>query len=275
MLAATVVLAPALSRGAERMVGVVPSGDTVTLLKQFQVPAGTAIVGAEFTSNDPSTAFPEVTLISSVLHGTGPGKVEASVMNARETRSGVVQVFWPTPVAAVHGVDYFVGVRFPLTLRKEGMGIGPAIGATDVPEPNGSYIASEQASPLQPIRVDLHIRLLIGGVGKASASGDPAESTHAEREADPFFLSVESPFSPNDPAKITFGVNRSGKVTLDVYNVAGRRVRRLVQSNMPVGLHHAAWDGRDARGNMVALGIYLVRLETTGQSLAHKLVMVR
>ena len=278
-IAATLVVAVALgsaaSRAAERMVGVAPSGDFVTLLKQFHVPAGATMVGAEFTTNDPNTTFPEVSLIRDLSLATGAGAVMASATNAQETSLGLVRVFWPTPVVAVQGADYFVSVRFPLGQRKEGIGIGPAIGANDLPEPNGSYVTSGQAHALQPIRVDLDIRLLMGGIWKSSGIGEPAEDTPAQSEAHPFSLGVRTPFPLHDPGGVTFGIERTTMVTLNVYNVAGRRIRSLIHGTMPAGVHHVGWDGRDDRGSTVAMGVYLVRLEAEGQSLARRLVMAR
>ena len=78
-LAATLVVAVPLGSGAsratERMVGVAPSGEEVILLKQFHVPAGATIVGAEFTTNDPNTTFPEVSLVRDLSLATGAGAV--------------------------------------------------------------------------------------------------------------------------------------------------------------------------------------------------------
>ena len=51
-------------------------------------------------------------------------------------------------------------------------------------------------------------------------------------------------------------------VRLDIYDVAGHRVRVLVDGLQKSGLHHVEWDGADASGMPVASGVYLYRLQT-------------
>lgn len=49
-------------------------------------------------------------------------------------------------------------------------------------------------------------------------------------------------------------------VRVDIYDVAGRLVRTLVDAAQSGGGHAVRWDGRDAAGSAVASGVYLVRL---------------
>lgn len=63
--------------------------------------------------------------------------------------------------------------------------------------------------------------------------------------------------------------------SLTVHDVAGRKVRTLVDGRLDAGPHTAAWDGRDSRGHRVAPGIYFCRLEVAGESVARKMVVLR
>jgi hypothetical protein len=66
---------------------------------------------------------------------------------------------------------------------------------------------------------------------------------------------------------IHFALTQRSPVRLDVYNVAGRRVRELIASqNLSAGEHRMVWNGRDDRGRKVPAGIYFYRLDagTTG-----------
>jgi flagellar hook assembly protein FlgD len=54
-------------------------------------------------------------------------------------------------------------------------------------------------------------------------------------------------------------------MNVNVYDVAGRHVRRLFQGPKATGSHRIAWDGREDSGAMVSAGVYLVRLETSGR----------
>ncbi|MCC6349421.1 MAG: hypothetical protein IT347_07510 [Candidatus Eisenbacteria bacterium] len=50
-------------------------------------------------------------------------------------------------------------------------------------------------------------------------------------------------------------------IRLDVFDIGGRRVGTLSEGPMPAGLHHVAWNAREAGGSKLPAGVYLVRLE--------------
>jgi hypothetical protein len=64
-------------------------------------------------------------------------------------------------------------------------------------------------------------------------------------------------------------------VRLSVYNVAGQRLRVLVDEVLPTGHHRVRWDGRNADGREVGSGVYLVRLEAAGQAQLRRVALVR
>jgi len=82
-----------------------------------------------------------------------------------------------------------------------------------------------------------------------------------------------NPFNPS--TRIPFQLTRSGRVTLSIFDVAGRRVRDLVDRDLPAGVHAAEWDGRDDTGSAVASGVYFYRLQTGPQSETRRLVLVK
>jgi flagellar hook assembly protein FlgD len=77
------------------------------------------------------------------------------------------------------------------------------------------------------------------------------------------------------PAAIVFGLARRERVELTVYDVAGRRVRRLAQREFPAGEHRVVWDGGDDDGQPVARGLYFYRLRTPSFASQKKLVVLR
>ncbi len=52
-------------------------------------------------------------------------------------------------------------------------------------------------------------------------------------------------------------------INLSVYDVAGRRIRTLVDGNQPAGHYRTHWDGRDDSGADVASGLYLLKLHVS------------
>jgi hypothetical protein len=73
--------------------------------------------------------------------------------------------------------------------------------------------------------------------------------------------SAPNPFQPF--TEIRFALPRDEHVRLDVYDVAGRRVRTLVDATLGAGVEHRIrWDGTGERGERMAPGVYFYRLET-------------
>jgi flagellar hook assembly protein FlgD len=61
-----------------------------------------------------------------------------------------------------------------------------------------------------------------------------------------------------------FTLRTAGHVDLDLYDVAGHRVRQLASGSFPAGASNLRWDGADDHGNRVASGIYLLSLRADG-----------
>ena len=57
--------------------------------------------------------------------------------------------------------------------------------------------------------------------------------------------------------------------------MAGRLVRTLVDGRVGSGDGVKIWDGRHEGGGQAAGGVYFYRLETGGQTLTRKMILVR
>lgn len=78
-------------------------------------------------------------------------------------------------------------------------------------------------------------------------------------------LSLQVLQAVGQAARLRFDLQRPAAVRLDVFDLRGRRVRRLVEGAYGAGEHVAAWDGRDDRGIVTASGLYFARLEAGGR----------
>jgi subtilisin family serine protease len=90
-----------------------------------------------------------------------------------------------------------------------------------------------------------------------------------------FALSPNAPNPFNPVTTIRFGLDRSGAVTLRVYDVRGALIRSLVETTLPAGQYHAVWDGQDRAGRSVASGVYIYRLDQADRHLARKMSLLR
>jgi hypothetical protein len=83
-----------------------------------------------------------------------------------------------------------------------------------------------------------------------------------------------NPFNPETQIRIAIG-GPGEIVTLRIYDVTGRAVASLLESEHVAGEKHVRWNGRDRNGRQVATGVYFYRLEAGGRILSKKLVVLR
>lgn len=69
-----------------------------------------------------------------------------------------------------------------------------------------------------------------------------------------------NPFAPY--TRISFELSQAGPVRLEVFDITGRLVNRLLDQSMDQGRYQASWDGQDSQGREMASGRYFYRLET-------------
>jgi PKD repeat protein len=85
---------------------------------------------------------------------------------------------------------------------------------------------------------------------------------------------VPNPFNPSTTIRFALAHDAS-HVTLDLYDVQGRRVRVLWDGPLSRGRHERTWDGRNAAGAPVATGIYFVRLQAGAEEQVRQAVLIR
>jgi len=91
----------------------------------------------------------------------------------------------------------------------------------------------------------------------------------------------ELTFWPNYPnpfrgtTTIEYTLPKDAHVTLEVYDILGRRVVTLVDQRKSSGLHTMQWDGTGGAGRPLASGIYFGRIVVDGQTATRKMTIVR
>jgi hypothetical protein len=103
-------------------------------------------------------------------------------------------------------------------------------------------------------------------------SGDDEPPTQCELKQN-----YPNPF--NTGTQIPYKISFAAKVTLEIYNLQGRKICTLVDSWKPIGSYKADWRGQDNLGRAVASGTYLYQItvsdgETKFQQ-SRKLVLLR
>jgi len=82
-----------------------------------------------------------------------------------------------------------------------------------------------------------------------------------------------NPFNPH--TEIRFGLPRPGHVRITIFDVAGRRVRTLLDRDLPAGHHVASWDGTDVLNRPSASGVYFYQMSAGDFTSRKRMVLVR
>jgi formylglycine-generating enzyme required for sulfatase activity len=109
------------------------------------------------------------------------------------------------------------------------------------------------------------------GVGCGPSSDAP------ELDATPARIALRS-IHPNpgfSAFTVAFDLPKTQEVVISVFDVAGRRVKRLVQGSHHAGRHEVAWLGTDEMGHQAARGIYFVSMKTGDFEETRKLTVVK
>ncbi|HFE63149.1 MAG TPA: hypothetical protein ENK14_01890, partial [Caldithrix sp.] len=65
------------------------------------------------------------------------------------------------------------------------------------------------------------------------------------------------------------------RVSLEIYDITGRKIRMLAEGRYPAGSHRVVLDGRDSRGQAVTSGVYAYRLRAGKHMTTHKLLLMK
>jgi hypothetical protein len=87
-------------------------------------------------------------------------------------------------------------------------------------------------------------------------------------------LGAASPNPFSGTTTVELALRHQGAVSLDVYDLSGRRVASVLRGAQPAGVLQVQWDGRGPGGVRLAPGIYLMALEADGQRFSRRVLLI-
>ncbi len=82
-----------------------------------------------------------------------------------------------------------------------------------------------------------------------------------------------NPFNPT--TTISFSLKQRENATLEIFNMRGQSINKLVSEELNEGSHNVVWNGNDQKGNPVASGVYFYRLTTPTVSQAQRMLLMK
>ena len=120
------------------------------------------------------------------------------------------------------------------------------------------------------IETDIKIAMNIAGEIEGELLPNSANQTNSES-----VLLTNNPNPFNNSTNILFQVSKNGLVKINVFNILGQRVKKLVNENKNVGKYQILWEGNDDNGNLVPSGLYLVNIKTKYSSKTLKISLLK
>jgi predicted phage tail protein len=90
-----------------------------------------------------------------------------------------------------------------------------------------------------------------------------------------FELSQNYPNPFNPTTKIAFALPQNSFVSLKIYDMLGREIKSLLNSEMLAGNHSIDWNGEDNNGFKVASGAYIYKITAGNFMAVKKMVLIK
>lgn len=153
------------------------------------------------------------------------------------------------------------------------------------PEPDGTLGGDQMPDNISATAptLDNYVTITIDGNG----DGLPDESNHpvgvASGDGDvptsPLTLlgNVPNPFNPATTIRfIVPGTSgTAAHTTMEIFDIAGRRVATLLDELVPAGYRSVIWNGTSDRGSTVSSGVYFVRIQAGNEVKTKKMALIR
>ncbi len=82
-----------------------------------------------------------------------------------------------------------------------------------------------------------------------------------------------NPFNPT--TTIAFNLAHNSFVTVEVFNLQGKRVKTLINGEKPAGENTVVWDGTNNNGKTVGSGIYLYKIKNGKYTSTKKMILMK
>ena len=124
-------------------------------------------------------------------------------------------------------------------------------------------------STTNPLTVTMSAPKLITAVFQIPSSVEVAEmpTEFAVRQ------NYSNPFNPE--TRIAYEIPKAGEVTIEIFDLTGRKVRTLVHASEQPGSYQVVWDGRNDAGRIVSSGTYIYVMRCGGYQKRMKAVFLK
>ncbi len=248
--------------------------------------SGESVEGMSWYNNDASAIFPEIKPMAGVVGR--PDELKNAVIIGEDIagRSSSWSEFnFARPIASTaNGIYIVFEVPTGGALVANGTGGGHGVGYQMGDGMIRCWISTEtgtwdalapefQMAVVPTIALNKSGNILTLERGRSGADPATLDPNAVELVLESSMVAVPNPF--NSTTEIKYALTHSGHVTLELYDIRGRVVQRLVNENRSAGVHSASWNGRDDVGRTVPSGNYLALMRSGGVRIVRRLTLLK
>jgi hypothetical protein len=147
-----------------------------------------------------------------------------------------------------------------------------------IPLASPAVDAGTNSVTLPPTDIDGNPRVVYGTVDMGAfenveiASGIDDEPIDLVPKVTQLRALYPNPFNPT--VTIAFDLDRARHVSIEVYDVKGRRIATVLDETRPAGRYDVRWDA-ESRGRHLASGVYFVVIRSEGWRTERKIVLLK
>lgn len=116
---------------------------------------------------------------------------------------------------------------------------------------------------------------VMGGVGFQVRVVAPTTGAEEEEATPPALRARAHPNPFNARVTLALEIPRAGRVSVLVFDAAGRRIRTLFDETTAAGRREVLWDGRDETGRVVPAGAYFYQLSLDGRRQGGRFLLIK
>ena len=139
-----------------------------------------------------------------------------------------------------------------------------------------SHDDSKISIPIEIVGKDANIRISYKGLDShGDIVGTTTKSMTIENIPDQFILYPNYPNPFNPQTKIDFALPKASYVSLIIYDIMGREVKKLIESSYEPGFKSIIWNGTNSKGNLVGAGMYFYAIQTREFQQIRKMILLK
>ena len=99
------------------------------------------------------------------------------------------------------------------------------------------------------------------------------ENTEPPKPRELSISNYPNPFNPE--TTFSYSLPKDGKVSINIYNLKGQKVKTLINGYYKSGHYTSVWNGKNNNGKSVSSGVYFYKLKTKDKTIIRKMMLLK